>query len=158
MTLEQQNYSKTTTKKLLASLHLKICYIWRYRISLKCVVLFNYLPYKKKKILLTFNLLLFWCYLYNIFLHIDRNEEEFFSLQQHFTYIRIFVTYLLRTSELFIFPSQSFLELLQPSFLLFSGHFQTELNLSGESAVTKTSRILFQDLTSAVAGGEIAVT
>lgn len=50
MSLKQYNYSKTTTKQLLASLHLKMCYIWRYHTSLKCVALFHYLPYQKKKI------------------------------------------------------------------------------------------------------------
>lgn len=80
-----------------------------------------------------------------------------FFLQQCFTYVRIFVIYFLRTSEFLIFYSQSFLELLQSSLLLLSGHFQMELNLPGESAVTKTGRIGFQDLTNAVLGAEIAV-
>lgn len=56
-----------------------------------------------------------------------------------------------------VFYSQSFLELLQLSLWLLSGHFQTKLNISGESAGAKTGRILFQDLNSAVAEAEIAV-
>lgn len=105
-----------------------------------------------------FNLLLFCCYSYNFFFcPLAGIRKRVLFLQQCFTYVRIFVTYFLRTSELFIFLSQSFLELLQPFFLLFSGHFQTELNFSGESAVPTTGRILFQDLTSAVAGAEIVV-
>lgn len=151
MSLEQQNYSKTTIKQLLASLHLKICCIWRYHTTLKCIALFNYLPYQKKKILLMSNLLLFSCYSYDFLFPAHRQEWAIvFFLQQRFTYVRIFVTYFLRSSELFIFYSQTFLEHLQSSLLLLPWRFQAELNLSDESAVTRTGRILFQDLTRAV--------